>query len=595
MSRATSGPEHADSRRRHPLLRRVPGIATLRTYRRTWLSHDLIAGIVLTTVLVPAGLGYAEAARLPAITGLYATIAAIAAYAAFGPSRVLVLGPDSALAALIASIVLPMAGARPEHVLALAGMLAILSGVFCIAVGVCRLGFLTDLLSKPIRQGYLNGVALTVIISQAPKLLGFDVKGSNLLQEAAGLVRGVLDGKLNEVTCVIGAACLLVILACKRWMPVVPGILVAVVGATLAVALLDLDARAGVAVVGDVPQGLPVPSFPSVSFDQIVALVPGAIAIGLISLADISVLSRVFAERSGERVDRDQELVALGAANIAAGLFQGFPVTSSASRTPVAESAGAKTQLTGIVAALCVAALLIFAPTLLRSLPVAALGAVVVAAGLGLFEVRDVVRTLRLRRSEFTQSMACFACVALIGPIQGIFIAVGLALMAFVWRAWRPYDAVLGRVDGRKGYHDISRHPAARTIPGLVLYRWDAPLFFANAEIFRDHVQRAIETAATPANWVVVAAEPITDVDVTASEILREFHASLRERRIELCFAEMKGPVKDMLRRYGLFDTMGEQHFFPTTGVAVDAYLEQHDVEWRDWEDDADAQQKGKP
>ncbi|CAD6555201.1 SulP family inorganic anion transporter [Paraburkholderia sabiae] len=586
MSRVTRNSNPADTGRPGPLMRRVPGVATLRSYQRAWLSHDLIAGIVLTTVLVPAGLGYAEAARLPAITGLYATIAAIVAYAAFGPSRILVLGPDSALAALIASIVLPMAGGHPERVLPLAGMLAVLSGVFCIGVGVCRLGFLTDLLSRPIRQGYLNGVALTVIVSQAPKLLGFKVEGSNLQQEVSGLLRGIADGKLNEVTCVIGGACLLLIFVFRRWLPAVPGILVAVVGATLAVALLDLDKRAGVAVVGNVPQGLPMPSFPAIPFDQIVALVPGAIAIGLISLADISVLSRVFAERSGTRVDRDQELVALGACNIVAGLFQGFPVTSSSSRTPVAESAGAKTQLTGVVAALCVASLLIFAPTLLRTLPQAALGAVVVAAGLVLFEIRDVFRLLRLRRSEFLQSMACFAGVALIGPIQGIFIAVGLALMAFVWRAWRPYDAVLGRVSGRKGYHDITRHPEARTIPGLVLYRWDAPLFFANADIFRDHVQHAIETAATPARWVVVAAEPITDVDVTASDILRDFHASLRERQIELCFAEMKGPVKDILRRYGLFDVMGEERFFPTIGVAVDAYLEQHDVEWRDWEDE---------
>ncbi|ACC74874.1 DUF6691 family protein [Paraburkholderia phymatum] len=408
-----------------------------------------------------------------------------------------------------------------------------------------------------------------------------------------GGLGGTPDLRGNEVTCLIGGACLLAILLLRRWLPSVPGILVAVVGATLAVALLDLDKRAGVAVVGSVPQGLPMPSFPAVPFDQIFALVPGALAIGLISLADISVLSRVFAERSAEHVDRDQELVALGACNIVAGMFQGFPVTGSSSRTPVAESAGAKTQLTGVVAALCVAALLIFAPALLRTLPQAALGAVVVAAGLGLFEIHDVFRLLRLRRSEFLQSMACFAGVALIGPIQGIFIAVGLALMAFVWRAWRPYDAVLGRVYGRKGYHDMMRHPDARTIPGLVLYRWDAPLFFANAEIFRDHVQRAIDNASPPASWVVVAAEPITDVDVTASELLRDFHAGLHERQIELCFAEMKGPVKDMLQRYGLFDVMGEQHFFPTLGVAVDAYLAQHDVEWRDWEDEREPPSKG--
>ncbi|MEM5436561.1 SulP family inorganic anion transporter [Paraburkholderia diazotrophica] len=593
MSRMTSNSDGAAIASLNRLLRRMPGIATLRSYQRAWFSHDVVAGLVLTTVLVPAGLGYAEAARLPAISGLYATVAGIAAYALFGPSRILVLGPDSALAALIASIVLPLAGAHTERLLVLASMLAILSGVFCIAVGVCRLGFVTDLLSRPIRQGYLNGVALTVIISQAPKLLGFDVEGSNLLQDAAGLVRGVLNGQVNGVTCLIGVACLLVIFGFKRWLPVVPGILVAVVGATLAVALFDLDRHAGVAVVGNVPQGLPLPSVPLVSLDEIVALLPGAIAIALISLADIAVLSRVFAERHHESVDRDQELVALGAANIVTGLFQGFPVTSSASRTPVAESAGAKTQFTGIVAALCVSALLIFAPTLLRTLPAAALGAVVVAAGLALFEVRDVIRLRRLRRSEFVQSIACFAGVALIGPIQGIFIAVGLALMAFVWRAWRPYDAVLGRVDGRKGYHDISRHPEARTIPGLVLFRWDAPLFFANAEIFREHVQRAIASAVTPAQWVVVAAEPITDIDITAAEVLADLHARLRERQIELCFAEMKGPVKDMLRQYDLFDRLGGEYFFPTLGVAVDKYLAHHDVEWHDWDDDGAEPRQG--
>jgi high affinity sulfate transporter 1 len=575
----------ADGAKSNPWLRRLPGIATLRTYQRVWLPKDLSAGVVLATILVPAGLGYAGAAHLPAISGLYATVAAAFAYMLFGPSRILVLGPDSALAALIASIVVPMAGSHPEQLLGLASTLAILSGILCTLVGLCRLGFITDLLSRPIRQGYLNGVALTVIMSQAPKLLGFDVQGSNLLQEAAGLVHGVVHGAVNWVTCTLGITCLLIILVCRRWLPRVPGILVAVVGAALIVALLALDQRADVAIVGKVPPGLPRPSIPAVSLDQVVTLFPGAVAVALISLADISVLSRVFAERHNERVDRDQELFALGAVNIVAGLFQGFPVTSSASRTPVAESAGARSQITGVVAALCVSAILVVAPGLLRTLPLAALAAVVIAAGLGLFEVRDVMRLLRLRRNEFVQSLTCFAGVALIGPIQGIFIAVGLALLAFVWRAWRPHDAVLGRVDGRKGYHDISRNPAARCIPGLVLYRWDAPLFFANAEIFRDHVERAIANAVTPASWIVVAAEPITDVDVTAAVILEELHARLREQHIELYFAEMKGPVKDLLRRYGLFDSIGAEYFFPTLGVAVDAYLEHHDVEWHDWDD----------
>lgn len=582
MTRSTHVTDGAKS---NTWLRRLPGIATVRTYHRAWLPKDLNAGVVLATILVPAGLGYAEAAHLPAISGLYATVAAAFAYMLFGPSRILVLGPDSALAALIASIVVPMSGSHPERLLELASMLAILSGMLCILVGLCRLGFVTDLLSRPIRQGYLNGVALTVIVSQAPKLLGFDVQGSNLLQEAAGLVHGVTHGAVNWVTCSLGTACLLIILVCRRWLPRVPGILIAVVGATVIVALLALDQRTGVAIVGNVPHGLPRASIPAVSLDQVVTLFPGAVAVALISLADISVLSRVFAERHNEQVDRDQELVALGAVNLVAGLFQGFPVTSSASRTPVAESAGAKSQITCCVAALCVSGVLVVAPGLLRTLPHAALAAVVIAAGFGLFEVRDMARLLRLRRNEFVQSSTCFAGVALIGPIQGIFIAVGLALLAFVWRAWRPHDAVLGRVDGRKGYHDIARNPAARCIPGLVLYRWDAPLFFANAEIFRDHVQGVIATAATPTNWIVIAAEPITDVDITAAAILEDLHARLHERHIELYFAEMKGPAKDLLRRYGLFDRIGAEYFFPTLGVAVDAYLLRHNVEWHDWDD----------
>lgn len=585
MSRSPAGSGTAGVQDRR-YLRRVPGIAVLVGYRPRWLIKDIVAGIVLMAIVVPAGMGYAEAAHLPPISGLYATIAAMVAYALFGPSRLLVLGPDSGLAALIASIVVPLAAAHPERLMALAGMLAILSGAFCVVVGLFHLGFVTDLLSKPIRDGYINGVALTIVISQTPKLLGFDVGGSSLVEGVAGLVRGVASGAVNGVTCMLGFACLFIIFACKRWLPRVPGIFIAVVGATAVVEWFDLARRAHVAVVSSLPQGLPPPALPLVPLDDIIALLPGAAAVALISLTDISVLSRVFAARdSGGNVDRDQELVALGAANIVCGLLQGFPVTSSASRTPVAESSGAKTQLTGVVAALCVCALLLFAPKLVRSLPTAALGAVVVAAGAGLFEVRSVAGLLRLRPSEFVQSAVCFVGVALVGVVHGIFFAVALALLAFVWRAWRPYDAVLGRVDGRKGYHDVVRHPQARCIPGLLLYRWDAPLFFANAEIFRDRVLQAISNASTPTRWLVLAAEPVTDIDVTAASVLDDLHQLLRERGIDLNFAEMKGPVKDLLSRYELFDKIGAAHFFPTVGAAVAAYLDAYDVEWRDWED----------
>jgi MFS superfamily sulfate permease-like transporter len=322
-----------------------------------------------------------------------------------------------------------------------------------------------------------------------------------------------------------------------------------------------------------------------VSAADLAALAAGALAITLVSFADTSVLSRTFALRGGYKVDQNQELIALGAANVAAGFFQGFSISSSSSRTPVAESAGAKTQLTGVVGALCIALLLVFAPTLLQNLPNAALGAVVIAACISLVDVKSVVRLYHLRRGEFLLSIVCFLGVALVGVIQGIFIAVALALLGFIWRAWRPYDAVLGRVDGLKGYHDITRHPEAKRIPGLVLFRWDAPLFFANAEIFHEHVLQAVAEAPTPTKWVVVAAEPVTDIDITAADALSELDDELQRAGIELCFAEMKGPAKDRLKHYGLFTKLGADLFFPTLGQAVDRYLEAHQVEWLDWDE----------
>ena len=350
-------------------------------------------------------------------------------------------------------------------------------------------------------------------------------------------------------------------------------------GATVAASILQLAATAGVSVVGPLPQGLPAFQVPAVSLSDVRALFPNALAIALVSFADMSVLSRTFALRSRTEVDANQELVALGAANVAAGFFQGFSISSSASRTPVAEAAGARTQLTGVVGALCIALLLVLAPALLRDLPHAALGAVVISACLALVEVSGVVRLYRLRPGEFALSIVCFLGVALLGVIQGIFIAVGLALLAFVWRAWRPYDAVLGQVDGLRGYHDISRHAEARRIPGLVLFRWDAPLFFANAETFHEHVLRAVAQAPTPTRWVVVTAEPVTDVDITAADELAELDQELEEAGIEICFAEMKGPVKDRLKRYGLFAKLGVENFFPTIEQAVDAYRTRHGLE----------------
>jgi high affinity sulfate transporter 1 len=567
------------------LCRWLPGLTMLRTYRRGWLRKDIIAGLVLTAILVPVGMGYSEASGLPAIYGLYATIIPLIAYAVFGPSRILVLGPDSSLAAIIAATILPLAVGDPDRAPVLAAMLAIFSGTLCILAGVARFGFITDLLSKPIRYGYLNGIALTVLISQMPKVFGFSLDGDRIITKVISLIQGIWSGQTNWVSFAIGFCSLITILGFKRWLPRVPGVLIAVVGATLSVAFFGLASRMGVSVIGELPTGLPVFHIPTVGFNEVGQLLTGAIAIALVSFADISVLSRTFALRGGYRVDGNQEIIALGAANVAAGLFQGFSVSSSSSRTPVAESAGAKAQVTGLVGALCIAMLLLFAPTLLRDLPVAALGAVVISACISLVEISSVIRLYRLRRSEFLLSIVCFLGVVSLGVIQGIFIAIGIALLAFIWRAWRPYDAILGRVDGLKGYHDISRYPQARRIPGLLLFRWDAPLFFANAEVFQEHVLRAVADAPEPVKWVVVAAEPVTDIDITAGDTLAHLDDALHKAGMELCFAEMKDPVKDHLKKYGLFTKLGPEHFFPTIGQAVDRYLALHQVHWQDWED----------
>jgi high affinity sulfate transporter 1 len=563
----------------------MPIIAVLKNYQLPWLLQDIVAGLVLTAILIPAGMGYSEAAGLPAIYGLYATIVPLIAYAIFGPSRILVLGPDSALIPLISATVLPLSNGDPLQAIAIAGVLAILSGIICIVAGLARFGFITELLSKPIRYGYLNGIAVTILIGQLPKIFGFSVSGNTIWEDLIGFVQGVQEGKTNTTALAIGLSCLLMILVLKRIAPKISGVLIVVVVATIISSLFDLAQRSGISVVGVLPQGLPMFQVPNIAPIKFDTLFSSALAIALVSYADLSVLSRTFAIRGGYKVDRNQELIALGIANIAAGLFQGFSVSSSASRTPVAEAAGSKTQITGVVGAICLAIVLWFAPMLLRDLPQAALSAVVISAGIAIFEIRGTLRLYQLRRFEFFLSIVCFCGVAILGVIQGIFSAVVLALIAFVWSAWRPHYAVLGRIDGIKGYHDVSRHPEARHIPGLVIFRWDAPLFFANAETFCEQVWQAVMTAPTTTKWVLVAAEPVTDIDLTAADAIAELDKTLCEAHIELCFAEMKGPTKDRLKRYGLFTKIGKDDFFPTIGQAVDMYLEVNKVEWHDWDE----------
>jgi high affinity sulfate transporter 1 len=527
---------------------------------------------VLTAMLVPVGIAYAEASGLPGINGLYATIVPLIAYALLGPSRIMVLGPDSALAAVILGVVLPFSAGEPQRAVPFGGMMAIVSGIVCVAAGLGRLGFITELLSKPIRYGYMNGIALTVILSQIPKLLGFSVKANGPLRQAVGIAEHAWNGSINTAALAIGGSALVLILVLKRW-PRIPGMLIAAAAATVVVALFDLAARTGVAVVGPLPHGLPLPRVPMVPADSLVPILTGGIAVALVSFADTSVLSRTYAARLRTPVDPNQEMVGLGAANIAAGFFQGFPVSSSSSRTPVAEAAGARTQLTGVVGAMAIAMLLVFAPSLLQDLPNTALAAIVIASAIGLIEVADLKRIYRIQRWEFWLSLVCFAGVAVFGAVPGIVLAIVIAVIEFLWDGWRPHSAVLGRVDHVKGYHDITRYPGAQFIPGLVLFRWDAPLFFANAEFFNERVLAAVASSPAPVRWLVVAAEPVTSVDVTAADAVAELDETLHAAGIEMCFAEMKDPVKDKLKRFGLFTRFGEKTFFPTIEEAVSAYL----------------------
>lgn len=572
-------PEHPSAATRHHWRRWLPGLQVLRSYQMGDLPKDLLAGLVLTTMLVPVGIAYAEASGVPGIFGLYASIVPLLVYALFGPSRILVLGPDSALAAIILAVVLPLSAGDPLRAITLASAMALVSGLVCIAAGLLRLGFITELLSKPIRYGYMNGIAFTVLISQTPKLFDISVQSTGPLADVMELAHALLAGQANWIAFAIGAATLALILGLER-VRRVPAILIGVVAATLLVGSLGLDARDGVKVLGATPQGLPGFVVPWLRAEDLVTVLIGGFAVALVSFADTSVLSRTYAAKTRTPVDPNQEMVGLGVANLATGLFQGFPVSSSSSRTPVAEAAGSRTQLTGVFAALGVAVLLLFAPNLLQHLPNSALAAVVIAAAIGLFEIKDLKRIYRIQRWECWLSITCFVGVVVLGAVPGIGLAVVIAVIEFLWDGWRPHYTVLGRVDGIRGYHDISRYPRARLVPGLVLFRWDAPLFFANAELFQKSVMEAIANSATEVRRVVVAAEPVTSVDVTSADMLVELEQSLRAANIELRFAEMKDPVKDKLQRLEVLDHIGRDIFQPTVGAAVDAYLEEHAVDW---------------
>jgi high affinity sulfate transporter 1 len=558
----------------------APGLRLLSSYQRSWLSKDLVAGLVLTALLVPQGMAYAELAGLPPITGLYTSILCLVGYAIFGPSRILVLGPDSSLGPMIAATIIPLVAANgdPQRAVALASMLALLVGVMTVLAGVAKLGFVADLLSKPTQIGYMNGLALTILVGQLPKLFGFSVDADGFIPEAAGFARGLANGETVTAALAVGLLGLILIAMIQRLVPKLPAVLVAVVVSILVANAFDLADR-GVSLVGPLPQGFPPFTLPSVPMSDLALLVAGAVGIAVVSLTDTISTASAFAARAGREVDGDREMVGIGAANIAAGFFQGFPVSTSGSRTAVAEQAGAKTQVTGLVGALAITLILLVAPGLLRNLPQPTLAAVVIVASLSLADIPGTVRLWRQRRTEFTLSMAAFAGVALLGVLPGIAIAVALSIGNVFRRAWWPHQTVLGRVPGVPGYRDVDSYPDAEQLPGCVLFRFDAPLFFANARTFRDQVRRLARSEPAP-RWIVVAAEPITDVDTTAADMLEDLDEALNAKGISLVFADMKDPVREKIERYELTRTIDPAHFFPTVGAAVTAFQEQFRADW---------------
>jgi high affinity sulfate transporter 1 len=557
-----------------------PGLRTLRSYRREWASHDLVAGLVLTALLVPQGMAYAELAGLPAITGLYTSILCLIGYAVFGPSKVLVLGPDSSLGPMIAATILPLAGAGgdPERAIALASALALIVGLMMVAGGMARLGFIADLLSKPTMIGYMNGLALTILVGQLPKLFGFSVDADGFLRELRGFVDGVRAGETVSAALAIGAFGLALILVLQRLLPRVPSVLVVVVLSIAAANVFSL-ADHGVSLVGTLPQGFPPLTVPSIHLSDLPLLIGGAAGIALVSLADTIATASAFAERRGEDVDGNSEMIGIGAANLAAGLFQGFPVSTSGSRTAVADQAGARTQAAGLVGALLITVMLVAVPGLLRDLPQPTLAAVVIAASLSLADIPGTIRLWHQRRWEFGVSMAAFAGVTLLGVLPGILLAVLLSVLNVFRKLWWPYQTELGRVPGVDGYHDVTSYPNAERLPGLVVYRFDAPLLFANARTFRDQVRALAARDPRPA-WIIVASEPITDVDTTAADMLEDLDEQINAMGVSLVFAEMKDPVRRKIERYELTRTINPEHFYPTVEEAIDAYRLQTGAEW---------------
>ncbi|TKK84037.1 sulfate permease [Herbidospora galbida] len=546
-------------------------ISDLRNYRRAWVRGDLLAGLTVAGYLVPQVMAYATVAGLPPVTGLWAVLPALAIYPLLGSSRQLSIGPESSTALMTAVTIGPMAAGDPVRYAQLAAALAVVVGGFALVCWLLRMGFVADLLSRPVLVGYLTGLGLTMIIGQLERITGVPVDGDTFVDELTSFGGGL--GQVDWWTLLFAAVVLVFLFLLDRLLPAFPGPLLAVSLATVVVALFDLEA-AGIAVIGPVPGGLPLPDLPSASGWS--GLVLPALGVLLVGYSDNVLTGRSFAARENQQIDANRELLALGVVNVGAGLLRGFPVSSSGSRTALGVAAGARTQVYSLVTLAAVIVVLVVGGPVLADFPVAALGAIVVFAATRLIDVGEFRRLLAFRRSELVLAVATCLSVLLFDILYGVLLAVALSVADMLVRVARPHDAILGVVPGLAGMHDVDDHPDAQTIPGLVVYRYDSPLFFANAENFRRRALTSVDGHDGPVGWFVLNVEANVEVDITGLDAVESLRTELARRGIVFGLARVKQDLRDSLDAYGLTASIGEDHLFPTLPTAVAAY-----EEWR--------------
>ncbi|MEU6031463.1 sulfate permease [Streptomyces tauricus] len=552
--------------------RLVPGLGTFTGYRRAWLKGDVLAGLTVAAYLVPQVMAYAGVAGLPPVAGLWAILPVLGLYALLGSSRLLSVGPESTTALMTATVVGPLADGDPGRYATLTAALAIAVGLLCVVAWAARLGFVADLLSRPVLIGYLAGVALIMTVDQLPKLTGVRTTGSAFFPQVWSFVRN-LPG-VDRPTLLLASAVLVFLFVTARYVRSVPGPLLAVVLATTAVAALGLDDRHGIKVIGDVPAGLPALAVPDPT--ELTHLVLPALGVLLVGYTDVVLTARAFTTHDANALDANQEFLALGAANLGAGVVHGFPVSSSASRTALAASAGGRSQMYSLIAGASVLAVLLFLSPLLSRTPTAVLGALVVYAAVRMIDLAGFRRLASFRRRELLLSLGCLAGVLTLDILYGVLVAVGLSVAELLTRVARPHDAVEGVVPGVAGMHDVDDYPQARTIPGLLVYRYDSPLFFANAEDFHRRALAAVDEQNGPVRWFVLNTEANVEVDITALDAVDALRRELTDRGIVFALARVKQDLLDDLEPYGLVDSVGTDLIFPTLPTAVAAYRAWH-------------------